>query len=102
MKEFVKPAGQDVEHRANPPSPAEARLRLVNPGTGNSPRASVAFSALAAVTWLQSKVASLVTRIGIGPRRNLALDAKHSGCTRPEGAAPEGLRETKTIAASPF
>ena len=27
MKEFVKPAGQDVEHRANPHSQAEPRLR---------------------------------------------------------------------------
>jgi hypothetical protein len=101
MKEFVKPAGQDVEHRANPHAQAEARLRRVNPGTGNSPRASVAFSALAAVTWLKSKLASLVARIRIG-RKNLELDAKHSGCTRPDGAAPEVLREKKTITASPF
>jgi len=102
MKEFVKPASQDVERRANPHSQPEARLHLINAGIGNSPRASVAFSALAAVTWLKSKLASLVTRIRIGPRRNLELDAKHSGCTPPMGAAPEVLRETKTVTASPF
>jgi hypothetical protein len=96
MKESVKPSSQNVEQRPNRNSQAEARLRFIHDGRSNSPRAAVAFSGLAAVTWLKSKFENLFARIGIRPRRNPELDKAQVQCAA-ELAAPKRLRETKTI-----
>jgi hypothetical protein len=70
MKHFFKAGDGDLEHRANLHSQAAARQSFMQGTRSGSPRDSVAFSALAAATWLRRKLGGLVPWISIVRRKH--------------------------------